>query len=87
MGTQLGMQLEHLAETNRLLPVGNSTWCQQYAGTLATGREMGGAPPDLSTIEAAVRMLFALHAEFVGLGACIDELVGEPRRKQGDTDE
>ena len=80
MGTQLGMQLDHLAETNRLLPVGNNTWCQQYAGTLATWREMGGVPPDLSTIEAAVRMLFALHAQFEASGACIDELLAtEPK--------
>ena len=80
MTTQLTIALDHLAETNRLLPVGNGTWCQQDADTLAIWREMGGVPPDLSTIEAAVRMLFALHAEVEALGACIDELLAtEPK--------
>ena len=80
MGTQLGMQLEHLAETNRLLPVGNGRWCRWDADLLATWRDMGGVPPDLSTLETAVRMLFALHAEFEASGACIDELLAtEPK--------
>lgn len=72
---QLYLDLLDEAAADELLPAADSVWCAQDDQTIEAWAEMGGVPADLSTVECAVRMLFALHRRHIELAAVLDEVL------------